>query len=140
MGVSVLADVLAHLPAMRAEAESLMVDSIRFAHPGTETYDDTTGGYVTTPGTTIYAGPCKVQVRAASPADASVGDAELVIDRLEIHVPVSAVDIPPSSVGTITAVGAASDPSLVGNQYRVLGTHAASFKTARRLPVELVTP
>lgn len=124
----------------RAAALELMVDTILFAHPGTETYDDTTGEYTTTPGATIYNGPCKVQVRTGSPRDAAVGDTELVIDRLEIHVPVSAADIPPSSVGTITAVGDASDPSLVGNQYRVLGTHAASFKTARRLPVELVTP
>ena len=138
--MSVLADVLAHLPAMRAEAESLMVDTVTFAAPGTETYDDTTGEYVTTPGATIYTGPCRVQVRSGSPSDAAVGDTEVVIDRLEIHVPVSAVDIPPSSVGTITAVGEASDPSLIGKQYRVLGTHAATFKTARRLPVELVTP
>ena len=135
-----LADMSAHLPAMRAAAESLMVDTIRFAEPGTETFDPNTGTYVTTPGATIYEGPCKVQVRSGSPRDVNVGEAEVVIDRLEIHVPYDAAYIPPSSVGEITAVGDHSDPSLVGNRYRVLGTHAATFKTARRLPVELVTP
>ena len=137
--MSVLADVLAHLPAMRAEAESLMVDTVTFAAPGTETYDDTTGEYVTTPGATIYNGPCKVQVTDVIPRDATVGEQQVVVERTLIHIPWDAVEVPANSVGEITAVAAGSG-SVLGRRYRVIGSHDKSYATATRIPCEVVTP
>lgn len=116
-----------------------MVDTVTFAAPGTETFDSNTGTYVTAPGATLYTGACQVQVGAPSPRDATVGEQEIVLDRTIIKIPVSSTDIPPGSVAEITAVAAISDPSLVGNRYRVIGTHAGTYKTARRLPCELIS-
>lgn len=130
---------LAELADMRDATETLMVDAVTFtANDAEPTFDPNTGQYVEGTGTVLYAGACQVQA-GGSPREAVVGEQEVVIDRITIKVPVDAADIPPDSVGEITAVGAISDPSLVGNRYRVIGTHAESITTARHLPCELVT-
>ena len=115
-----------------------MVDSILFAEPGTETFDPDTGEYVTTPGATIYDGPCQVQVTGPTARDATVGEQEIVVERVIGKIPWDAVAIPVGSVGEITAVGDGSG-SVVGNRYRVTGSHAKTYNTARRLPAELIT-
>lgn len=137
MGVSLLADIQAHLPDMRTAAEALMVDSITFAAPGTEAFDSSTGTYTTTPGTTIYSGPCRVQVTDVIPRDATVGEQQIVVERTIIHIPWDAATIPPNSVGEITAAGTGSGAT-VGTRYRVTGSHDKSFATATRLPCERV--
>ena len=124
----------------RTFAESLMVDSILFAEPGTESFNSTTGTYTTTPGATIYDGPCQVQVTdSVTVTTENVGEQLAVTERVTIKLPISADPVPIDSVGTITAVGTGSDSALIGRQYRVTGSHAATFKTARRYPAELVT-
>lgn len=123
----------------RAAAEQGMVDSILFAEPGTESFDPDTGEYVTTPGATIYDGPCQVQVTDTIPRDATVGEQQVVVERVIVKIPWDSVAVPVGSVGEITAVGDGSG-SVVGNRYRVTGSHAKTFNTARRLPCEVITP
>lgn len=123
----------------RAAAEAGMVDTIEFrANDGAEEIDPETGDYVTTPGTLLYDGPCQVQVTDTMPRDANVGGQQIVVERTIIKVPWDAVDIPPNTVGTITAAGVGSG-STVGAAYRVTGTHDKTFATATRLPCERVT-
>ena len=131
--------ITAELPGLRAAAEALMVDAITFAAPGAETFDPDTGEYVTTPGADLYAGPCQVQVTDAVARDVTAGEQEVVVERILVKIPWDAPQIPPGSVGTITAVGPGSG-SVVGRRYRVTGTHAKTYATAQRLPCELVTP
>lgn len=134
--MSLLDAVTAALPDLRTQAEALMVDSIRFAEPGTETFEN--GTYVTTPGATIYEGPCQVQVTDTVPRDATVGETEIAVERIVIKVPWDADPIPVNSVGEITAVSAVSGV-VVGTRYRVIGSHDKTFQTASRYPAELVT-
>ena len=136
--MSLLTDIEANLPAMRAEANRLMVDTIRFAEPGTETFDPNAGTYVTTPGTTIYEGPCQVQVTDTVPRDATVGETQIAVERIIVKVPWDADAIPVNSVGEITAVSSVSGV-VVGTRYRVIGSHDKTFQTASRYPAELVT-
>ena len=136
--MSLLADVVANLPEMRAEANRLMVDTIRFAEPGTETFDPNAGTYVTTAGDTIYEGPCQVQVTDTVPRDATVGETQIAVERIIVKIPWDAAAIPVNSVGEITAVSAVSGV-VVGTRYRVVGSNDKTFQTASRYPCELVT-
>ena len=138
--MTLLDAVKAELPAMRERAESLMVDTCTIAAPGSETFDPDTGEYVTTPGASLYSGPCQVQVAGPSVGEAVVGEQQVALERIIVKIPVGSAATPPDSVVTITAVSDLSDPALVGRVFRVTGTHAKTFATARRLPCELVTP
>jgi hypothetical protein len=117
-----------------------MTDTVVFTDDdGTLTFDPDTGEYTTTAGTVLYSGPCQVQVTDTIPRDATVGEQQIVVERIIVKIPWDAAEVPPNSVGTITAVGEGSG-SVVGRRYRVIGTNAKTYNTARRLPCELVTP
>ena len=106
----------------------------------TTTFDPNTGTYTETPGTTIYTGKCRVQVTdSVTTTGENVGEQLVITERVTISIPVSADPVPINSVVTITAVADISTVA-VGAKYRVTGSHAATHKTARRLPCELVTP
>lgn len=129
--------ISAELPALRREAEARMVDAVEFRSMGSTTWVD--DAYEETPGDLLYAGPCEVQITdTVTTTGENVGEQLLVTERVTIKVPVSVTAISVNAVGTITDVGPQSDPSLVGRQYRVTGSHAKTFATARRLPCELV--
>lgn len=56
----------------------------------------------------------------------------------ELHIPVDSPAVPPGAVGVCTAVGASSDPSLLGARLRLAGAAPGSQTTARRLEVREV--
>lgn len=137
---SLFDDIAGELPAMRARAETLMVDTIKFTvGGGAGTFAPETGTYTPGAGTEVYSGKCQIQVGDAVPRDVSSGDRPLVVERITVKIPVGSAAVPVGAVGEITAVGGISDPSLVGLVYRVTGSHAKTFATATRLPCELVT-
>ena len=117
-----------------------MVDTCTIAGKGSTTWNVGTNDYTETAGGAVYSGKCQVQVTdSITTSGETVGEQLVVTERVTIKIPVSADPVPINSVVTITAVDAASDSALVGRRYRVTGSHAATFKTARRLPCELVT-
>jgi hypothetical protein len=131
--------VLSPAPALtrgRTAAEALMVDACTIQHRTGETTDGELGTVVPTYAQ-VYAGKCKVQRQSrsgeasASPTD--VGEAGLLIGRLEVHVPMAVTGVAADDVVTITA--SALDPALVGQVYTVRGVLEKSFATARRLAV-----
>ena len=137
--MSLSADIAAYLPSARDLAESLMVDTITFTDDdGTLTMDPDTGVYSSTAGSTLYSGKCQVQMAAPSVAESTVGEQVVVVERVIVKIPWDADPVPPNSVGVITAAGHGSG-SVVGNRYRVTGSHDKTFATATRLPCELVT-
>lgn len=116
-----------------------MVDTCVINKAGETTWVN--GAYVETPGAQVYSGKCQIQVTdSINVQGENVGEQRITTERVTLKIPVSAPAVPINSVATITAVAPVSDPALVGRKYRVTGSHAATFKTARRLPVELVTP
>ena len=123
----------------RALALSLMVDTCTVTRldPATTTTDPDTG-VVTKGFTTIYSGPCKVQrvPRASRTQPVSVGEAEVILSRLELHVPTSAVGILADDIATITA--STFDADLVGKVFHVRELAHKSWETARRYGVEEV--
>lgn len=124
----------------RAAAEALMVDTAEIrADDGGSVFDPDVGDYVVTPGTLLWSGPCRVQMQSVVPQEVAAGGAQVTLQRSELHIPVSAPDIPADSVVKITAVSATSDQALLNRKYRVLGSFAGTQKTARRLPIEATT-
>lgn len=105
---------------------------------GAPTFDGTTGTYTTPAGTTIYSGPCEVQVSDGLTAQSEdAGGADVTLTRVTVKVPITATGIQIDDVVTITA--SALDPDLVGQRFTVVAGHAKSFATARRLQVERTT-
>lgn len=127
--------VTAALPGLRAEAEALMVDTVRFTVPlSGGMFNPETGKYVWPHRRTIYWGRCQVQLPPAIPQNSSAGDQPLVVERVTIKIPVTAPEIPVGAIAKIVDVGDASDPGLIGTRFRVVGSHHKTFATARRLP------
>ena len=123
----------------RVAAAALMVDSCVIVDGGNApTFNTTTGVYSDTAGTTVYEGPCQVQVSDGLNArGAEAGGADLTISRVTVKVPISAEGIAVGNTVRITA--AENDPELVDQQFTVIAGHTKTFATCRRLQVERLT-
>lgn len=123
------------LARARAAAEGLMTDTCQIQRRISETTG--AGGVVTPVFSTLYSGQkCRVQVRSETGAPATVGEAYRIVERSEIHLPMSVVGLAADDVITITASG---DADLVGKVFAVRDVLAKSHASARRVGVTLVT-
>jgi hypothetical protein len=128
----------------RTLAESLMLDDCHITRPtSATTIDPDTGLPVVDPPTTIYGGTgdhdsdkCKIQSDSVQAVNPTSGDHSYTVDRLSVHVPVSATGIQVGDQVEITA--SALDSGNVGRKFRVASTFRKTFATAQRLPVEEV--
>ena len=113
-----------------------MVDECTITRGGGDpTFDPNTGTYTNTVGTTIYVGPCEVQISDGLNAQTSEAGGQVVTDRrVTVKVPMSVEGVRVDDVVTITA--SELDPDLVGQSFRVMTGFAKSFSTARRLQVQ----
>ena len=120
----------------RRAAEALMVDAVVVKRKTGESTDADTG-VVTRTYSTIYSGKCKIQQRAGVARPSSVGEAEVFLSRLEMHVPASVTGIATDDIATITA--SALDADLVNRVFHVRELAHKSFATARRYSIIEVT-
>lgn len=134
--MSLVDDIRAALPVLRAEAEGRMVDECSITRGGgAQTFDPNTGTYTTPAGSTIYVGPCEVQISDGLNAQTSEAGGQVVTERrVTVKVPMSVEGVQVDDVVTITA--SELDPDLVGQTFRVMSTFAKTFATSRRLQVE----
>ena len=123
-------DIAAELPFLRAQAESLMVDTCTVKR-GATVGSGPMGEDVTTYAETVYVGPCKVQDRDLSPRDAESGSSTVDVLTAAVHFPVSAG---PFRSGDIVFMDDEESPS-----WRILAGHDKTWQTARRCPVERVS-
>lgn len=120
----------------RAAAQRLMVDAcVIKRQTGSSTDRDT--GIITPTYTTIYTGICKVQAAAASAGPSILGEAEVLIAELQLHIPVSADTVQSDDIATITA--SVLDPKLVGRVFRIRALSHKTFLTARRFSLIEIT-
>jgi len=120
----------------RKAAERLMVDTCTVTRPSTAVTTSATG-VVTATTTTIYTGKCKLQVQRMAFAELpDAGDHRFTLAPLEVHVPISAVDVDTDDQVEITA---SFDPANVGRKFRVRTSDRKTFQTALRLQVEELT-
>jgi hypothetical protein len=138
--MSLVNDITAVLPSLRAEAEGRMVDRciVNRGPYGPGTFDPGTGTYTPGAAVEIYAGVCEVQVDGRLVGrEIDAGETELTTMRLTVKLPVVAsADVQVDDEVLITS--SAHDPGLVGKSFRVTALHNKTFATARRLQVEEV--
>lgn len=120
----------------RAAAEAIMVDACVIRR---KTGESTIGGVVTPTYSTLYTGKCRVQVKSDSQSGQgqNVGEAYLVVERLEVQLPVTVTGLQEGDRITISA--SALDPDLVGRVYAVRDVLRKSHLTSRRVTVLQVT-
>lgn len=122
----------AALSAGRARAEARMTDACTSRRESGVTYDDNTGA--TTPSyTALYAGPCRLHQPNARASRTSAGEASVLLQQPEVHLPVSASMLRPGDEITLTA--SATDPAAVGRVFIVREVPAGTQTTARRYGV-----
>jgi hypothetical protein len=120
----------------RAAALALMVDACTIQRLTSSTTDPVTG--VPTPTyATIYAGRCRVQQQTATAGARDVGEANLLLLRLEMQLPMSVTGLQVDDVVTVTA--SALDPDLIGRRFRIRDLAHKTHATSRRVGVEEVT-
>jgi Family of unknown function (DUF6093) len=120
------------LGAGRPAAEARMTDACSSRRQAGTTHDDATGETVPT-WTAVYSGPCRVKQSSAQASTSTAGEAEVLLQQPELHLPISAAMHRPGDEVTITA--SATDPALVGRVFRIRAVPAHSQATARRYGV-----
>lgn len=138
--MDILADIREKLPALRAQAESLMKDTCTVRRAtGATTTDPVTLEEVPVFAVVLTGLMCKIKSVTAQDIDAHVPGQTVVKSSLEWHVPVATVGVKVNDVVTIDTVDSVvGDPDLVGRKFRVSGPFVRSYATARRFPVEEV--
>lgn len=133
-------DLAAALPELRAQAESMMRDTVLV-----ERYN---GGFTRDPVTledtptfdTVYDGPGRVQRSGQlSPHETVAGEVEFGVNALMVQLPLSAAGVKKGDRVTVTAVGPVSDPDLLGLVATVQANLSKSHATKRTLVCEEVT-
>ncbi|MEV4197019.1 DUF6093 family protein [Micromonospora globbae] len=134
--------VAAVLARGRRAAERLMVDRCVIRRRIGETTDD--DGNVIPTWTTVYdaeppapagsGGKCRLKQTLAQPRPDEQGEADLLMVRRELQLPMSVVGVQADDVVTMTA--SRHDPDVVGREFVVRGLHHATHATKRRLQVE----
>jgi hypothetical protein len=120
----------------RAFAAGGFVDACTIQRPEGDPQTSPIDGTTSQSLRTLYSGPCRFQQAAAPWAGpATVGQAGIGLSAEELQLPVAGTaGIDKDDIVTCTA--ATNDPDLLGKQFSVQGTHHATHKTTRRLPIQ----
>lgn len=130
--------IAAELPALRREAESLMVDTCRITGAGAPVWNDTDGVYAPGEPTTVYEGKCRLRKPSAAPRDVDSGEAGWAVDDFVLSLPVLGSETVANGHG-VEILTSQNDPAAVGMLLEVTGGHWQSQSTARRLPCKVVS-
>ena len=132
-------DVTAALPALRAQAEALMVDACEITSDPQGSFNETTKTWSDPADSEVYDGPCQVRMPTAVEVEVEFAGSDVTTQKLIVKIPVSATGVEVGHVVTITDVHPRGDSDLVGRVFRVVGLHWQTFSTSRRLACEAVT-
>jgi len=124
-------DITAALPGLQVEAESMMVDTVRVRRRSGNPIPDPATGELVYTFTTIYEGKCRLVMRAARARDVDSQSQLLAVQSPELHMPASVTGVLPDDVFELLSGDLVSG--------RIAGVHVATFKTARRFPVEIAS-
>jgi hypothetical protein len=117
----------------RQAAEAGMADTCLIRRSIGTTTDDFSGE-ISTIYQTIYEGKCRLQQSQAEAHPQDVGQAYILIQKLELQLPVSATGLQVGDEVTITS--AANDPDLVGLDFLLRDFPRKTDATARRVLVQ----
>lgn len=134
-----VSEALDALPQMRAEAESLMTDTVRVLRPVDVEVDPLTGKDVPVYAPdAVYEGRAKVQTYEPHEQTPAVGGHTTVVQRYHVHLPLAAG--PFKTGDRVEVLASEHNPHLPGTVYRVAGPHEKAQQTAQRVLVDEVNP
>lgn len=138
--MSLGSDIAAALPELRAQAESMMRDTVKVERDtGATTKDPVTLEEVPV-WATVHEGPARIQrTGQVSPREQVVGEVEFGINAVIVQMPLAAVGIEKGHRVTVTALGPESDPDLLGLAATVMANLTKSHPTKRTLVCEEVS-
>ena len=126
-------DLAAALPELRAQAESMMLDTVTITRPGEAvTAED---GTVTTLAQTVYQGRARWKPPTTTATQSEVGASIMVTTPGEVHIP-AGTPYSPQPGDIIECTASRFDASLVGRRTTVRSRFGGSLVTAYRIPVE----
>lgn len=117
----------------RLAAEVGMVDTCTIQRRTGQTEDEFSG-VVTDTYVQVYAGRCRLQQPGSQAQQQDVGEASILLYRVELQLPISATGLQTGDLVTITA--SAHDADLVGKVFYVRELPRKSEATARRVQVQ----
>jgi hypothetical protein len=128
--VDLAAEVLAALPGMRKQAESLMTDRCVVRRNTGETATDPDTFEVVPVFDVLYAGKAKLSTYDAFESSHESAGATVTTQRSNVHFPVGAFAM---QIGDVVTITASVDPLLVGRSYRLaqqapVKTHATAYR------------
>lgn len=103
-----------------------MVDTCRIEREGTPVTGD--DGQVTRPKTTIYEGKCRLQSQGDWGDDRDIGEAGMVVIRVILQLPISAV----AKLNDLVTVTSAIDPANANRSWRIRSEFNKTHATMRR--------
>jgi hypothetical protein len=119
----------------RRAAERNMVDACVITRTTGSATDPETGQDVKTT-ITVYTGKCRFQQAAAGASGQNVAEANIYQVAHLVQLPMSVTGVRVEDIVTATA---SIDPDLIGRRFWIRAVAEGTHKTARRLPIELVT-
>jgi hypothetical protein len=126
-------DIAAALPALRAQANGRMTETVT-AGTFTDGVDDATGGPTRVPvGDPIYTGPARVKYTDNAVRSAEGASQLVTTQDVTVSLPHGSVVLPEGTDVLVTA--STADPALVGRSYKVDGSPTLGQSTAHRYPV-----
>lgn len=131
--------IAAELPFLRAQAESMMVDAITVERPNGTTLDPDSLEEVPA-FSSVYSGRARVQRPGSlSPRESTAGGFEFGVNTVLVQLPLSATGLLKGDRVTVAAVGAVSDPDLLGLVATVRANLTKTHPTKRTLVCEEVS-
>lgn len=120
----------------RTAAEALMTDTCTISRRTGEATDPNTG-QITPTYAGVYTGKCRFQQRSAASRETDVGEATLLLRRMELQLPMAVTGVQVDDV--VTADASVLDPDLPGRQFVVRDLAHGTHKTARRIGIQEAT-
>lgn len=118
----------------RAAALALTQDACTVRHRSGSSVDPETG-VITPTLAVVYSGPCKIQQSAPVANPSEVGEAEVFVGQLTLHLPVTDASAAVQPDDPVTIDACVLDASLVGKTFKLRGPAHKSYATARRFPL-----
>ena len=133
--MSIVDDITAVLPELRAANASLLVDLAEILRPGPGTYNPTTR-IVTPSEPVIYTGPVRMrQPNGIAENERVFGDTQVTASR---YIACFAHDLTGIRIDDVVRVLESADADLVGRRFRVLAIPMTTWSLYKGIACELV--
>ena len=133
------AELAAHVPELRAHAESRMLSTWRI-ETRVEEYDPKVGENITLT-TDLFTTRGRLKAtRSFGNLTQDAGARTAITVTRELHIPIDSPEVPPNAWAVCIAIDPTSDPTLLGAEVQFDGPVPGDQSTARRMQVkEVVT-